>query len=189
MGWGYDLLYNDLTSAEREKYKAKLIKQSNLMYEFFKPKNGKNLRLLAKSHVYSGDGSGDCGLRSGRRKRPKRKIGRRLRGRFSTEFWRLIPKTVTTMKEWNTGFSRLRGSRIISTRSFTQTGENLYETTPGLELAYKYVSHATLPGGEFNFDYGDIYAGNITRSRKGGRLRTRTKSTDIFARTITSSIV
>ena len=47
------------------------------------------------------------------------------------------------------------------------TGENLYETTPGLKLAYKYVSHATLPGGEFNFDYGDIYAGNITRSRKG----------------------
>ena len=47
------------------------------------------------------------------------------------------------------------------------TGENLYETTPGLKLAYKYVSHATLPGGEFNFDYGDIYAGNITRARQG----------------------
>ena len=47
------------------------------------------------------------------------------------------------------------------------TGENLYETTPGLKLAHKYVSHATLPGGEFNFDFGDIYAGNITRKREG----------------------
>ncbi len=47
------------------------------------------------------------------------------------------------------------------------TGENLYETTPGLKDAYKYVSHATFPGGEFNFDFGDIYAGNITRSREG----------------------
>ncbi|MDQ3750360.1 MAG: heparinase II/III-family protein, partial [Acidobacteriota bacterium] len=28
-------------------------------------------------------------------------------------------------------------------------------------------AHATLPGGEFNFDFGDIYAGNITRSRQG----------------------
>lgn len=47
------------------------------------------------------------------------------------------------------------------------TGENLFETTPGLKMAYKYVAHATLPGGEFNFDYGDIYAGNITRARQG----------------------
>jgi hypothetical protein len=47
------------------------------------------------------------------------------------------------------------------------TGENLYETTPGLKLAYKYVAHATLPGGEFNFDFGDVYAGNLTRSRRG----------------------
>ena len=35
MGWGYDLLYNDLSVAERDKYKAKLVKQAKLMYEFF----------------------------------------------------------------------------------------------------------------------------------------------------------
>ena len=29
------------------------------------------------------------------------------------------------------------------------------------------LPHATLPGAEFNFDFGDIYAGPITRSRKG----------------------
>jgi hypothetical protein len=47
------------------------------------------------------------------------------------------------------------------------TGEDLYKTTPGLRLSHQYVAHATLPGGEFNFDFGDIYAGPITRSRKG----------------------
>jgi len=61
------------------------------------------------------------------------------------------------------------------------TGEDLYKTTPGLRSAHEYVAHATLPGGEFNFDFGDIYAGPVTRSRKGddynrerinGRFRT-----------------
>jgi hypothetical protein len=47
------------------------------------------------------------------------------------------------------------------------TGEDLYKTTTGLKLAHEYVAHATLPGGEFNFDFGDIYSGPITRSRNG----------------------
>ncbi len=34
------------------------------------------------------------------------------------------------------------------------TGEDLYKTPPGLKNAHKYVSHSTLPGGEFNFDFG-----------------------------------
>jgi hypothetical protein len=47
------------------------------------------------------------------------------------------------------------------------TGEDLYKTTPGFARAHKYVAHITLPGAEFNFDFGDIYAGPVTRSRKG----------------------
>jgi hypothetical protein len=41
MGWGYDLLFHDLTAAEREKYRNKLVKQARLLFEFFKPKSGK----------------------------------------------------------------------------------------------------------------------------------------------------
>ncbi len=41
MGWAYDLLYNDLTNAERAKYRTKMIRQARLMYDFFKPKNGR----------------------------------------------------------------------------------------------------------------------------------------------------
>src|SRR5690606_11417288 len=40
-GWGYDLLYHDLTVAEKAKYKAKMIKQARILYDFFKPKKGK----------------------------------------------------------------------------------------------------------------------------------------------------
>jgi hypothetical protein len=61
------------------------------------------------------------------------------------------------------------------------TGEDLYKGLAGLENTHKYIAHITLPDGEFNFDYGDIYAGPITRARKGndyerdrinGRFRT-----------------
>ena len=37
MGWAYDLLYNDLTPAEREKYRNKLVRKARLMYEYFLP--------------------------------------------------------------------------------------------------------------------------------------------------------
>jgi Heparinase II/III-like protein len=47
------------------------------------------------------------------------------------------------------------------------TGEDLYKNAPGLRSAHVYVAHSTLPGGEFNFDFGDVYSGPITRSRKG----------------------
>src|SRR3982751_2453490 len=51
MGWGYDLLYNDLTPAERDKYKAKLVKQAKLMVDFFKPKNGKSYSY-SQNHTF-----------------------------------------------------------------------------------------------------------------------------------------
>src|SRR5215813_10896738 len=36
LGWGYDLLYHDLSSADRARYRAKLIKQAGLMFDYFK---------------------------------------------------------------------------------------------------------------------------------------------------------
>ncbi len=90
MGWGYDLLYNDLTSAERDKYKAKLVRQAKLMYDFFKPKSGKAYAYSAKSHVYSDHRTGDYGLRSGRRSAGSKRLGgtfpRNLRPRFGDVF-------------------------------------------------------------------------------------------------------
>ena len=180
MGWGYDLLYNDLTPAEREKYRNKLIKQARLLYEFFKPKSGKTY-AYSQNHTFipiSG---------------------------LAVTAYALMGETAEA-KEW-AAVSRAIFDRVLATYSqdgyfyesmeywifsmpwiihyldahYHSTGENLYETTPGLKLSHKYISHITLPGGEFNFDYGDIYAGNVTRSRQGndyqrerinGRFRT-----------------
>ena len=166
MGWAYDLLYNDLSQAERGKYREKLIKQARLLYDFFKPKSGKSY-AYSQNHTFipiSG---------------------------LAVTAYALMDETGEA-KDW-ASLSRAIFDRVLATYSedgyyyegmeywifstpwlvhymdahFHATGENLYENTLGFKLAHKYVAHATLPGGEFNFDFGDIYAGNVTRSRKG----------------------
>jgi hypothetical protein len=166
MGWAYDLLYNDLTPAERTKYRDKLIRQARLMFTYFKPKSGKTYSY-SQNHTFipiSG---------------------------LAVTAYALMGETPEA-KEWS-ALSRAIFDRVLATYSgdgyyyegmeywifstpwlvhymdaqLHATGENLYDSTPGFKLAHKYVAHATLPGGEFNFDFGDIYAGNITRSRKG----------------------
>lgn len=166
MGWGYDLLYHDLTEAERTKYREKLIKQARLLFEFFKPKSGKSY-AYSQNHTFipiSG---------------------------LAVTAYALMDETGEA-KEW-AAVSRAIFDRVLETYTedgyfyesmeywifstpwlvhyidahLSATGENLYETTPGFKAAHKYVAHITLPGAEFNFDFGDIYAGNITRARKG----------------------
>jgi hypothetical protein len=166
MGWAYDLLYHDLTEAERAKYREKLIKQARLLYDFFKPKSGKTY-AYSQNHTFipiSG---------------------------LAVTAYALMDETEEA-KDW-AATSRAIFDRVLATYSedgyfyesmeywifstpwlvhymdahLAVTGENLYEITPGMRSAHKYVAHITLPSGEFNFDYGDIYAGNITRSRKG----------------------
>jgi hypothetical protein len=166
MGWAYDLLYHDLTEAEREKYRAKLIKQARLLYDFFKPKSGKTY-AYSQNHTYipiSG---------------------------LAVTAYALYDETPEA-KDW-AALSRAVMQRVLDTYSHDgyfyesmeywifsmpwiihyldahkhATGENLYLGNKGLPLAHKFVAHITLPGGEFNFDFGDIYAGPVTRARKG----------------------
>jgi hypothetical protein len=180
MGWAYDLLYNDLTPAERDKYRNKLIKQARLLYDYFKPRSGKAY-AYSQNHTFIP-----------------------ITGLAVTAY-ALMGETPEA-NDW-AALSRAIYDRVLATYSedgyyyegmeywifstpwlvhymdaqLHATGEDLYETTPGWRSAHKYVAHSTLPGGEFNFDFGDIYAGPLTRSRKGddynrerinGRFRT-----------------
>ncbi|MBX7170407.1 MAG: DUF4962 domain-containing protein [Pyrinomonadaceae bacterium] len=167
LGWGYDLLYNDLSQTERDKYKAKLIRQAKLMFDYFKPSSKGKTYAYSQNHTFIP-----------------------ISGLAITAY-ALMGETPEA-KDW-AALSRAIFDRVLATYSedgyyyegmeywifstpwlahyldahLHATGENLYLTTPGLNLAHTYVAHATLPGGEFNFDFGDIYQGNITRSRKG----------------------
>ncbi len=166
LGWGYDLLYNDLTPAERTRIREKLVKHARLLHDFFKPKSGKSY-AYSQNHTFIP-----------------------ISGLAVTAY--ALMDEVPEAKEW-AATSRAIFDRVLATYSddgyyyegmeywifstpwivhymdahLHATGEDLYETTPGLKLAHKYVSHSTLPGGEFNFDFGDIYAGPVTRSGKG----------------------
>jgi hypothetical protein len=166
MGWGYDLLYNDLTPAQRTRIRDKLVKQAHLLHEFFKPKSGKSY-AYSQNHTFIP-----------------------ISGLAVTAY--ALMDEVPEAKEW-AATSRAIFDRVLATYSedgyfyesmeywifsmpwivhymdahAQSTGEDLYKGITGLENAHKYVAHITLPGGEFNFDYGDIYAGPTTRARKG----------------------
>ncbi|MEO5859384.1 MAG: DUF4962 domain-containing protein [Pyrinomonadaceae bacterium] len=166
MGWGYDLLYNDLTPAQRTRIKDKLVKQARLLHEFFKPKSGKSY-AYSQNHTFIP-----------------------ISGLAVTAY--ALMDEVPEAKEW-AATSRAIFDRVLATYSedgyfyesmeywifsmpwivhymdahAQSTGEDLYKGMTGLENAHKYIAHITLPGGEFNFDYGDIYAGPVTRARKG----------------------
>lgn len=170
-GWGYDLLFHDLTDAEKQKYRDKMIKQARILYDFFKPKKGR-MYTYSQNHTSIP-----------------------VSGLAVTAYALLDdadPKIVKEAQEW-ADFSRAIFDRVLATYSadgyfyesmeywifstpwlvhymdahHKATGEDLYEGVPGLKLTHKYVSHITLPGGEFNFDYGDIYDGPLTRARQG----------------------
>jgi hypothetical protein len=166
MGWAYDLLYLDLTDAEREKYRNKLIKQARLLYEFFKPKSGKSY-AYSQNHTFipiSGLGVTAYALYD---EVPEAK-------EWAATSRAIFDRVLATYTEDGYFYESME-YWIFSTPWLVHymdahlhaTGEDLYKTTPGFALAHKYVAHITLPGGEFNFDYGDIYAGPVTRARQG----------------------
>lgn len=166
MGWAYDLLYHDLTEAERTKYREKLIKQARLLYEFFKPKPSKTY-AYSQNHTFipiSGLAVTAYAL-----------MGETEEAKDWAALSRAIYDRVLATYTQDGYFYESMEYWIFSTPWLVHymdahlhaTGENLYETTPGFRLAHKYIAHITLPGGEFNFDFGDIYAGPVTRSRKG----------------------
>jgi Domain of unknown function (DUF4962) len=51
VGFAYDALYNDLTTAERDAVRAKLARQARLMYEFFSYKPGKKYSY-SQNHTF-----------------------------------------------------------------------------------------------------------------------------------------
>lgn len=165
LGWGYDLLYHDLTEAEREKYKAKLIRQARLLYDYYKPETGK-MYAYSQNHTFipmTGLAVAAYALAG---ETPEAKD------------WAALPRAIyegvlATYSEDGFYFEGVE-YWVFATPwlihyldvQLHATGENLFEAAPGLNLTHKYISHATLPGAEFHFDYGDTYTGNLTRSKK-----------------------
>lgn len=166
MGWAYDLLYNDLSPEERTRYRDKLVRQARLMFDFFKPKSGKTY-AYSQNHTFipiAGLGIAANAL-MGEAPEAKdwaalsRAIFDRVLATYSKDGY-----YYEGMEYWI--FSTPWLVHYMDAHQHS-TGEDLYAVTPGLKQAHTFVAHATLPGGEFNFDFGDIYSGPITRARNG----------------------
>jgi len=165
LGWGYDLLYNDLTNAERTRYREKLIKQARLMADYFKPKSGKTF-AYSQNHTFipiAGLGITAYALYDETPEAPE--WARLSRGIFDR-----VLATYSQDGYYYEGFEYW----IFSTPWLVHyldahahaTGEDLYDR-PGFRLMHEYVAHSMLPTGNYVFDFGDIFEGPLTRAGKG----------------------
>lgn len=165
MGWGYDLLYHDLSEAERTKYRDKITKQARLLFEHYKPKPGRTYSY-SQNHVFI----------------PMSGLGVAAYALYDE---------VTGAPEW-AALARAIFDRVVKTYSkdgyyyesfeywvfstpwiihyldahLHATGEDLYDQ-PGFTRMHKYVAHSMLPSGRNVFDLGDIFEGPLTRAGKG----------------------
>jgi hypothetical protein len=165
LGWGYDLLYNDLTTAERTRYREKLIKQARLMADYFKPKSGKTF-AYSQNHTFipiAGLGVTAYALYDETPDAPE--WASLSRGIFDR-----VLATYSQDGYYYEGFEYW----IFSTPWLVHyldahahaTGEDLYDR-PGFRLMHEYVAHSMLPTGNYVFDFGDIFEGPLTRAGKG----------------------
>src|SRR5215831_1327762 len=165
LGWGYDLLYHDLTETERTRYREKLIKQARLLFDYFKPKSGKTYSY-SQNHTFipiAGLGVAAYAPYDETPEAPEwAKLARAI-----------FDRTLTTYSQdgyYYEGFEYW----IFATPWLIHyldahahaTGEDLYDR-PGFRQMHEYVAHSMLPGGDYIFDFGDVFEGALTRAHQG----------------------
>ena len=165
MGWGYDLLYHDLTEQERTRYRDKIAKQARLLAEHYKPRPGRTYSY-SQNHVFipmAGLGVAAYALYDEITDAPEW-------ARLSRAIYDRVLETYSADGYYYEGFEYW----IFSTPWLVHyldahahaTGEDLYDRA-GFREMHKYVAHSTLPSGSYVFDFGDIYEGPLTRAGRG----------------------
>ena len=165
LGWGYDLLYHELTEQERTRYRDKLARQARLLADFYKPRPGRTYSY-SQNHVFipmAGLGVAAYALYDEVDDAPEwAKLARAIYDR--------VLDTYSADGYYYEGFEYW----VFSTPWLVHyldahahaTGEDLYDR-PGFREMHAYVAHSTLPSGQYVFDFGDIFEGPLTRAGKG----------------------
>lgn len=179
MGLGYDLLYHDLSVAERAKYRDTIARHARLMFDYYKPKPGRSYSY-SQNHVFipmAGLGAAAYALYDEVSDAPQ---------------WAALARAIydRTLATYSTDGYYYEGFEywVFSTPWIVHyldahkhaTGEDLFDH-PGLERMHLYVAHSLVPGGQTVFDFGDVFEGPLTRARQepeysrthpGGRFHT-----------------
>jgi len=165
LGWGYDLLYNDLTESERTRYRDKLIKQARIMADYFKPRSGRTY-AYSQNHTFipiAGLGVAAYAL-----------YGETPEAAGWASLARAIFDRVLATYSQDGYYYEGFEYWIFATPWLVHyvdahlhaTGEDLYDQ-PGFRAMPQYVAHSMLPTGNYVFDFGDIFEGPLTRAGEG----------------------
>jgi hypothetical protein len=165
LGVGYDLLYNDLTPAERKRYRNKLALQGHLMYQAFKPKPGRSY-AYSQNHTFIPIAGLGIAAYTVYGEVPEAAEWAKL----SRAIYQRVLQTYSHDGYYYEGYEYW----IFATpwmihyldAQLHATGENLFDQ-PGLHQMHLYAAHALLPGGQQMFDYGDVYDGPVSRAKQG----------------------
>ena len=165
MGVGYDLLYNDLTPVEREKYRNKIARQGHLLYAYFAPRPGRSW-AYSQNHTFIPMSGLAVAAYAVYGEVPEAKdwaaLARAIYGRVLATYSR-DGYYYEGFEYWI--FATPWIIHYLDAQKHA-TGEDLFDQ-PGLKLTHLYAAHSLTPGGEMMFDFGDVFAGPITRARKG----------------------
>lgn len=165
IGWAYDLLYDELTPAERARIRGSLERHANLVYEAFAPAEGR-AHAFTQNHDFiptSGLGVAALALMGESRDAERwaalarahhHRTGQLLSpdGYFyeGMEYWIFsMPWLVHFLDAWE-----------------HSTGESLWERD-AFRNWKTYLAHTLLPDGQTVVDFGDIWEGALTRSKRG----------------------
>jgi hypothetical protein len=165
MGVGYDLLYNDLTPAERERYRNKIAHQGHLLYEFFAPRPGRSW-AYSQNHTFIPMAGLGVAAYAVYGEVPEAKQWAAL----ARAIYSKVLETYSKDGYYYEGFEYW----IFSTPWIVHyldaqkhaAGEDLFDH-PGLRKTHLYAAHSLTPGGQMMFDFGDVFAGPATRAKMG----------------------
>lgn len=165
LGWGYDLLYHELSEAERARYRDKLSKQARLLFEYYKPKPGRSYSY-SQNHVFipmAGLGVAAYALYDEVNDAPQwaalaRAIYDRVLATYSPDGY-----YYEGFEYWI--FSTPWLVHYLDAHAHA-TGEDLFDQ-PGFRQMHLYVAHSLLPDGQYVFDFGDVFEGPLTRAKQG----------------------
>ena len=165
LGWAYDLLYNDLSPAERGRIRASLERHADLVYDAFAPKPQRRMNFTQNHDFIPTSGLAVTALAlMGESPRAEawavlarahhHRAGQLLSpdGYYyeGMEYWIFsTPWLVHFLDAWE-----------------HSTGENLWDRGQFRNWKY-YLAHAILPDGQTVFDFGDIWQGPLTRAKQG----------------------
>ena len=166
IGWAYDLLWHELTEAERASIRASLERHSRLVYEYFTPRANRQRFEFTQNHNFiptSGLGVAALALMGestdaerwaaaayAHHHRANQLLSRDGYYYEGIEYWIFsAPWMVHFADAWEHA-----------------TGESLWDLGPYRNWKH-YIAHVLLPNGQDAFDFGDAWEGPLTRERRG----------------------